>query len=81
MKINLDKIIQTQGKEEGVNNAFQGSVSNLIVRNCMKEAIRQALELAADKAELTTESHQCLQEGSTCKINKKTILDIIEYVE
>lgn len=81
MKINLDKIIQTQGREQGVNNAFQGSVTNLIVRNCMKEAIRQALKLAAEEVGLTTDSYQSLQEGSTCEIDKKTILDIIEYIE
>lgn len=80
-KINLDKIIQTQGREQGVNNAFQGSVTNLIVRNCIKEGIRQALALAAEEVDLTTESYQSAQEGSTCEVDKKSILDIINYIE
>ena len=77
-KINLDDILSyNEIDKEGET----GEYSRETVIDCMKQAIKEALELAAEEVKLTDFATEFLQEGASNAINKLTILDIIFRVE
>lgn len=72
--INLDEIIQNEYNKYGQNTYF-GIVASKISKASMREAIRQALELAANEAEVDYNENI-----NAYNVNKQSILNIINKV-
>ena len=80
--MNLDKIIERVTGED-TNLLYSGNLK--VTKDCMKEAVRQALEEACERAEI----HICIEceESKTglktdvYEVSKESIMSVIEEIE
>lgn len=85
-KINLNKILEDKNNlafEEGYANYFTAAQRNIIFK-AMEESIKQAIELAAENANVIEEckfndTHQENDFGII--VNKQSILNTLEQIE
>lgn len=85
-KINLSKILEAKNKlafEEGYSNYFTAAQRNIIFK-AMEESIKQAIELAAENANIIEECkfndvHRENDFGII--VNKQSILNTLEQIE
>lgn len=74
-EINLEEILN---KSLDDNKWYLNNRDKIIVKNTMKEAIKQALELAAENAETSDTLTNCFGEPT---IDKQSITDTIKQVK
>lgn len=85
-KINLSKILEAKNNlafEEGYSNYFTAAQRNIIFK-AMEESIKQAIELAAENANVIekckfNELH--LENDFEIIVNKQSILNTLEQIE
>lgn len=85
-KINLDRILEAKNNlafEEGYSNYFTAAQRNIIFK-AMEESIKQAIELAAENANVIekckfNELH--LENDFEIIVNKQSILNTLEQIE
>lgn len=87
-KINLEEIIksETSINTTSIEMYENGVFDKVDVLKSMKEACRQALELAAEKAMIENDSnkrqkHFTTEGGQHFVISKQSILDVINLIE
>jgi len=83
--MNLDKIIE-QVTGEDTNLLYSGNLKD--TKDCMKEAVRQALEEACERATLTDEKQNAVYgrrffyNGDKCVMpDKESIMKVMEEIE
>lgn len=76
-KIDLDEIIQSELNLYMINWINKCEYRRRLIKGAMEEVIRQALELAAENAEVI----ELNSSGYGYEINKKSILDTIKQVK
>jgi len=85
-KINLDKILEAKNNlafEEGYSNYFTAAQRNIIFK-AMEESIKQAIELAAENANVIEKckfNKLHLENDFEIIVNKQSILNTLEQIE
>ena len=71
MEINIPEILSKYGKRFG--NLY---MSRPELRDAMKEIVDTVVDRCANSAYITEESMFSMQEGTTCEVDRETILDV-----
>lgn len=83
-KINLEQILWDSFHKFGIPKPTHtlAEVTQKAVKDAMKEAVRQGLDLAAENAKAYPNSNgQWVASGVTATVNKQSIINVINLVE